>query len=142
MTVLQKMTLRGLNRNGNGYDKQGVFNMKNRKTFLFAAVLFSLTVLLYGQTISDFERQGTVLTKYKGTATDVIIPANMGITEIGEYAFFNCKDITSVTIPEKINVKSAPGTYTREKVGYVWTLKKATEFEPIVTGEINSLLSL
>jgi len=76
--------------------------MKNRKTFLFTAILFSLTVLLYGQTVADFEVNGTVLIKYNGTATDVIIPASMGITEIEESAFFHCTNLTSITIPNSV----------------------------------------
>jgi len=46
--------------------------MINEKTFLFAAVLFSLTALLYSQTAADFEVKGKMLTRYKGTATSAI----------------------------------------------------------------------
>jgi hypothetical protein len=70
----------------------------NRKT-IFALVLICLTAALYGQKAGDFVIEGTVLTKYKGTATEVIIPANLGITEIGEKAFVYNENITSVVIP-------------------------------------------
>ena len=42
-----------------------------------------------------------MLTKYKGTATTVTIPANLGITRIGDYAFEG-SGITSVIIPSGV----------------------------------------
>ncbi|MBQ8739551.1 MAG: leucine-rich repeat domain-containing protein, partial [Clostridia bacterium] len=50
--------------------------------------------------ITDFEITNGVLTKYKGTDPNVIIPN--GVTEIGENAFYNCEFITSVTIPKGV----------------------------------------
>jgi len=85
--------------------------MNSKKTLFFAAVLIDLTAALYGQNATDFVVEGTVLTGYKGTATDVVIPANLGITEIGD-AFQIYSKITSVVIP---------ATVTKIGVGaFVW----------------------
>jgi hypothetical protein len=56
---------------------------------------------LFGQN-SDFEVAGGVLVKYNGAGGNVTIPANLGITKIGERAFLNCKSLTSVTIPKGV----------------------------------------
>lgn len=47
---------------------------------------------------TQFEIEGTVLKKYFGTATQVIIP--LGVTAIGDYAFKNCTHLESVTFPD------------------------------------------
>ena len=45
-----------------------------------------------------------MLKAYNGTSTDVVIPSDLCITEIGSMAFYNNKRITSVILPEKTNV--------------------------------------
>ena len=45
----------------------------------------------------DFRIEGGTLKEYTGTEKDVVIPA--GVTSIGDRAFQNCTDVTSVTIP-------------------------------------------
>jgi len=72
--------------------------VNNRKTFIFVVALIGFTSLIYSQNAADFEVKGKVLTRYNGTVTDVVIPANLGITEIGKDAFARAK-ITSVVIP-------------------------------------------
>jgi len=52
-------------------------------------------------TRGDFVLRGTVLVKYLGTAADIVIPSNLGITEIGDDVF-NMATITSVVIPEGV----------------------------------------
>lgn len=51
--------------------------------------------------ISDFEiRKDGVLVKYKGLGGDVVIPDS--VTSIGEYAFYGCTSLTSITIPDSV----------------------------------------
>jgi hypothetical protein len=69
-----------------------------KKKMIFTLAFTALAALLYGQSAGDFVVQGRVLTKYRGTATTVIIPANLGITEIGKSAFEDAK-ITLAVIP-------------------------------------------
>ncbi len=45
----------------------------------------------------DFRIEGGMLKEYTGTEKDVVIPE--GVTSIGDRAFQNCNDVTSVTIP-------------------------------------------
>ena len=47
-----------------------------------------------------FEIVDGVLRKYKGTATEVVIPDE--VTSIGMHAFYNCSSLISVTIPEGV----------------------------------------
>jgi len=69
----------------------------NKRVILIAALVI-FAAALYGQNAGDFTIKGTVLTKYNGKAAEVVIPANLGITEIGGRAFDYPK-ITSVVIP-------------------------------------------
>jgi len=48
----------------------------------------------------DFEIKNNILIKYHGTGGAVIIPEN--ITEIGERAFYKCKNLISVTLPDSV----------------------------------------
>jgi len=98
--------------------------MKKRKTIFLAALILTLTTALYGQNADDFEVKGTTLVKYRGTATEVVIPGNLGIkeigrvafswsyirtvtipngvTSIGDHAFYNCRSLTGITIPDSV----------------------------------------
>ena len=49
---------------------------------------------------SDFVIENGVLEKYVGPGGDVVIPE--GVTCIGEYAFFNCCNMTNITIPDSV----------------------------------------
>ena len=49
---------------------------------------------------SDFTIENGVLTKYNGTATEVVIPD--GVTSIGDSAFMFCTSLTSITIPNSV----------------------------------------
>ena len=73
--------------------------MNNRK-FIIGIILFSLTIAVYSQTAADFEVNGTVLVRYRGTERDVNIPASLGITEIRSFAFSS--SITRITIPASV----------------------------------------
>ena len=45
------------------------------------------------------------ITKYKGTAAEVMIPAKLDghlVTSIGGYAFCNCSNITNITLPDNV----------------------------------------
>lgn len=56
----------------------------------------------YKFVITDFE---ATVTKYNGPGGDVVIPSKLGgmpVTAIGELAFYDRDDITSVTIPEGV----------------------------------------
>lgn len=48
----------------------------------------------------DFEIKDGVLVAYSGSGGDVVIPE--GVTSIGEFAFFSCKDLASVVIPNSV----------------------------------------
>lgn len=85
-------------------------------------------------TRGDFVLRGSVLVQYQGQAEDVIIPANLRITEIGDNAFsktgitsvvipegvqrieqrafFECYDLASVTIPNSVKVLNSEAFYS------------------------------
>jgi hypothetical protein len=67
------------------------------KKTMCALAFIALAALLYGQNTGDFEINGTVLAKYRGTAAVVAIPA--GVVSIGDWAFSENSSLTSITIP-------------------------------------------
>lgn len=59
---------------------------------------------VYGITTNPdgFNVQNGVLKAYTGKETELIIPDDLGITLIGERAFYNCSSLTSVVIPSGV----------------------------------------
>jgi hypothetical protein len=96
--------------------KKGDLVMKIK--IIFFILFISLTSFVFGENVEvkkfgDFnyriEHNGVVITKYKGTKTDVIIPEKiegLPIVEIGLYAFAKSQ-LTSVIIPNSVKVISA-----------------------------------
>ena len=50
--------------------------------------------------INDFVIENSILKKYSGNDTEVVIPE--GVTEIGKYAFYCCTSLASITIPDSV----------------------------------------
>ena len=50
--------------------------------------------------IKDFIVENGILTKYTGSAYDVVVPE--GVNEIANEAFSGCGRLSSVTIPESV----------------------------------------
>ena len=103
-----------------------------KKMYALVVCMTVCGAALFAQTEADFATMTfdgvEVITKYKGSATDVVIPAAIGgkaivwifeqafmgnknlvsvtipagVTEIGYYAFMACTDLTSVTIPDSV----------------------------------------
>ena len=77
------------------------------RKIVFTALLVLWSTALFAQdsglltTYGDFVLRGTVLIQYRGNAEDLDIPANLGITEIGDGAF-NQSNIRSLGIPEGV----------------------------------------
>ncbi len=57
---------------------------------------------------NDFEIKDGVLTRYRGSGGNVVVPD--GVTEIGIEAFANCKEPITVTVPAGVT-KLAPGAF-------------------------------
>ena len=53
---------------------------------------------------SDFVVVDGVLVEYRGAGGDVVIPGDLGITEIGKEAFRENGTLTSVVIPEGVTI--------------------------------------
>jgi hypothetical protein len=81
--------------------------MKMKRKLIFTTMLVWITLSVFGQNSEqlvirgDFVLRGTVLVQYQGNAEHVIVPANLGITEISENVF-QSSAIVSVTIPEGV----------------------------------------
>ncbi|MBR4867878.1 MAG: leucine-rich repeat domain-containing protein [Clostridia bacterium] len=74
-------------------------------------ILLSLVVpfTAFAETSGDFEYEisngEATITGYTGSATKLTIPSSLGgypVTTIGEGAFYDCKSLTSVTIPNSV----------------------------------------
>jgi len=104
--------------------------------FLYAGGASELPMVTHG----DFILQGKVLVQYQGNEENVIIPANLGITEIAEFAFTSW-DMKSVTIPEgvrKCSEYSFADCYNLETIRLPSTL---TEFNVEYFGYLPSFAS-
>jgi hypothetical protein len=77
----------------------------SRRTALGANVFPSTARITYsdegGGSTNDFEMNGTVLVRYRGSAANVTIPA--GVTSIGAGAFRNNSNLTNITIPSSVD---------------------------------------
>ncbi|MCL2245371.1 MAG: leucine-rich repeat domain-containing protein [Treponema sp.] len=75
-----------------------------KKNFLITVLFLLCSVSLCGQGLTahgNFILRGTTLVDYRGFEKEVVIPDNLGITEVANDAFHN-QGITSITFPEGI----------------------------------------
>jgi hypothetical protein len=75
--------------------QKGESKMKSKLIFTAALLCVTLCVPLpvFSQS-QDFEMNGTVLVRYRGSAANVTIPA--GVTAIGYKAFYECEGISVI----------------------------------------------
>ena len=71
---------------------------------ILALLLSTLSITSLASNQSDFVVENGVLTEYTGTDANVVIPRDLGITEIGTYAFVHKNTMVSVVIPEGVQV--------------------------------------
>lgn len=90
--------------------------------------------------VNDFVIKNGVLTKYKCKATEVVIPE--GVSEIGDTAFKNAKNIISVVVPEgvtKIGSKAFNGCCNLESIQFPSTLTEGFDWYYNIFGGCTSL---
>jgi len=84
--------------------------MKTKKKFTIFVIILSFLFQMQAQNykrvsgVPEFEVTAGVLTAYNGAGGNVVIPDNLGITEIGEEAFAGNNNIISVIIPEGVTI--------------------------------------
>ena len=73
---------------------------------LFCAATFTASAEIEGDFEYELNENGdAVITLYRGTDTDLTIPATLGgkpVTEIGDRAFYDCDTLETVTVPEGV----------------------------------------
>lgn len=72
---------------------------------ILAIIIASLCLTAAASSPTDFTIKDGVLTRYTGSDTSVVIPDNLGIIKIGDYAFpWNERNekITSISLPETV----------------------------------------
>ena len=75
--------------------------MRQLAAFVIALVLCTtLLPVAAAQSADEFVIQNGVLVKYTGSGGSVVIPD--GITRIGREAFYQCTEVTSITIPNSV----------------------------------------
>jgi hypothetical protein len=89
--------------------------MKNKKTILWIALLVTAVISVYAQQYDsekDFKidwdpnvKDAVIITGYIGTKREVRIPPriqNNTVTGIGDDAFYDCKNLKSISIPNSV----------------------------------------
>lgn len=69
---------------------------------VIAIMVSNLCLQTYASSANDFVVENGILTAYSGPGGDVVIPGNIGITEIGKNTFYYNTTISSVIIPEGV----------------------------------------
>lgn len=88
----------------------GELNMLTQKKLLgilasiaiLASLLSAPSIAAGASSSGDFVVENGVLTDYTGPGGDVVIPGDIGITEIGEAAFYQYDHVYSVVIPDGV----------------------------------------
>lgn len=84
--------------------------MKKFLSILICAVIMFAAMLpgpAFAVESERFAVEGTVLVSYTGTDENIVIPDDLGITEIGEKAFFKKSNIKTVVIPDGVKTIGA-----------------------------------
>ena len=76
--------------------------MRNWKWMAAFALVIVAMLAGFALADGDFVVTDGVLTGYNGADTEIVIPNDLGITEIGANAFANKRNVTSVTVPEGV----------------------------------------
>ena len=96
--------------------------MKNLVTlrFMLISLFAAMSMVMNAATVEyktddgfryklDTETKTAVLSKYSGSATEVVIPASVTyndvsftVTSLGDNCFYDCSSLTSVTIPSSV----------------------------------------
>lgn len=113
-------------------DENGVVTTKDEKgTTIIKAVLldengnatmYTATVILNVQ--EPFTVSGSTLTAYHGSGGDVVIPDDMNIMTIGEEAFKNNDNITSIIIPKTVSKIEERAFVNCKKLESVYFIQK------------------
>ena len=69
---------------------------------LMTAMLMAMLGVCSYAANSDYTIKDGTLTSYTGEGGNLVIPSDLGIKRIDMYAFTNCEELTSVTIPAKV----------------------------------------
>ena len=119
-------------------------------SFAFASLSVSAAETTEATPESSFvyavNEDGTVrITKFKGTETDVVIPSTIDgkrVTSIGDYAFYNCTSLTSVTIPDSVTSIGYRAFYNCESLTSVTISDSITSIESRTFYNCTSLTSV
>ncbi len=88
----------------------------------------------------DFDIENGVLKKYNGNGGDVVIPDS--VTSIGNWAFYGCSSLTSVTIPDSVTSIGSNAFYGCSSLTSITIPDSVTSIEFSAFSECGSLTSV
>ena len=102
-----------INKTSGVLKEMGIFSTRTLRVALLGIMIITLFLITWNvgswastpESDFEFDQDTGTITGYNGEDSDVVIPSEIGdvtVTTIGDYAFYKCISLTSITIPDSV----------------------------------------